>query len=214
MSNLLLTPTQIISAETLSVGNPELKKAFKKFDSNPSAFLLAGSLKLGKSTFRTNFNGTITTNGINCMEFDKKQHYSLGFSFLNESDTEDFEKFEAPLYAYLLSLCLDDWTVTTPLKDDKIYFKLKYKKRALNAKTNIKVDLKKLDDLDVERNQKVQVIATASYYFNLKDRKAGISMDVQRINFTLDSGNEEADEEEEDESSDVIELPKSKKQKK
>ena len=214
MSNLLLTPTQIISAETLSVGNPELKKAFKKFDSNPSAFLLAGSLKLGKSTFRTNFNGTITTNGINCMEFDKKQHYSIGFSFLNESDTEAFEKFEAPLTAYLLSLGLDDWTVSTPLKDDKIYFKLKYKKRALNAKTNIKVDLKKLDDLDVERNQKVQVIATASYYFNLKDRKAGISLDVQRINFTLDSGNEEEDAEEEDESSDVIELPKTKKQKK
>ena len=212
MSNLLLTPTQIISAETLSVGNPELKKALRKFDSNPSAFLLAGSLKLGKSTFRTNFNGTITTNGINCMEFDKKQHYSLGFSFLNESDQDAFEKFEAPLTAYLLSLGLDDWTVSTPLKDDKIYFKLKYKKRALNAKTNVKVDLKKLDDLDVERNQAVQVIATASYYFNLKDRKAGISLDVQRINFSLESGNEEEHEEEDDESS--IEPPKTKKHKK
>ena len=146
------------------------------------------------------------------MEFDKKQHYSLGFSFLNESDQDAFEKFEAPLTAYLLSLGLDDWTVSTPLKDDKIYFKLKYKKRALNAKTNVKVDLKKLDDLDVERNQAVQVIATASYYFNLKDRKAGISLDVQRINFSLESGNEEEHEEEDDESS--IEPPKTKKQKK
>ena len=82
----------------------------------------------------------------------------------------------------------EEWDLTSPIKDDKIYIKLKTTtdKKRFNIASNIKLDPKKIADATIARGQKVQVIGELGVYCNLLDKKAGVTFAARKVTFTTE----------------------------
>jgi hypothetical protein len=81
----------------------------------------------------------------------------------------------------------DDWELTRFVKDDKLYIKLKViDRKRFAVLTNIKLDPKKLGDSGLYRGQRVSVFGELGVYFNLPDKKAGITFAARKLVFEKD----------------------------
>lgn len=184
-----LTPAQIVSSSDLQISNVDLVKAFTRYEDSGKGFLAMGALRLGKAAFKVLIKGELTTNGVAVNEFNKIANYSLGIQFDESEDLEAFEKFNELLIQFLKSQNQnpEDWDLTNPVKEDRIYVKLKTnQKKSFEIISNIKLDPKKLQESGLYRGQKVEVVAEISVYFNLIDKKAGISVGPRRVTFQQD----------------------------
>lgn len=190
MSSLAcLQPDQIVSNENLQIANLDLSKAAAKYEDTGKGFLAMGAFRLGKSAFKTILKGELTTNGIACNEFNKTPNYSLGLQFEQEADLEAFQKLNDFIIKFLEAQNQkpDDWELTNVVRDDRIYIKLKTnQKKTFQVLSNVKLDPKRLQDTGLYRGQKVEVIAELGIYFNLVDKKAGITISPRRITFELE----------------------------
>ena len=190
MSSLVcVQPEQIVANENLQIANLDLAKAAAKYEDTGKGFLAMGALRLGKSAFKTVLKGELTTNGIACNEFNKVFNYSLGLQFESEADLEAFQKLNDFIIKFLetQNQKTDDWELTNVVRDDRIYIKLKTnQKKAFQVLSNVKLDPKKLQDTGLYRGQKVEVIAELGIYFNLVDKKAGVTISPRRITFEME----------------------------
>jgi hypothetical protein len=191
MSSLVsLTPSQIVSNDDLQISNVDLVKALTRYEDTGKGFLAMGALRIGKAAFKTILKGELTTNGIACNEFNKIPNYSLGLQFENEEDLSAFEKLNELIIKFLddQHQKSEDWDLTKIAKDDRIYIKLKTnQKKNFEVLSNVKLDPKKLQDSGLIRGQKVEVVAELSVYFNLIDKKAGITIGARRLHFSNDA---------------------------
>lgn len=190
MSSLAcLTPAQIVKSDDLQIANVDLIKAFQRFEDSGKGFLAMGTFRLGKAAFKTLIKGELTTNGIACNEFNKIPNYSLGVQFEDSEDLEAFEKLNELIIKFLndQNQKAEEWDLTSNVKDDRMYVKLKTnQKKSFDVLSNVKLDPKKLQELGLYRNQKVEIVSELAVYFNLIDKKAGVTVSPRRITFDMD----------------------------
>lgn len=186
MSSIVsLTPTQAVNNENLQIANVDLLKALTRYEDTGKGFLAMGALRLGKAAFKTLLKGELTTNGIACNEFNKIPNYSLGLQ-LDEEDLLAFEKLNDLIIKFLndQNQKPDEWDLSKIVKDDRIYVKLKTnQKKSFEVLSNVKLDPKRLQESGLFRGQKVEVISEISVYFNLVDKKAGVTISPRRLTF-------------------------------
>ena len=187
MSSIVsLTPAQISSKEDLQIANVDLLKSLTRYEDTGKGFLAMGALRLGKSAFKTLLKGELTTNGIACNEFNKTPNYSLGLQFEDEEDLLAFEKLNDLIVKFLhdQNQKPEEWDLTKIVKDDRIYVKLKTnQKKSFEVLSNVKLDPKRLQESGLFRGQKVEIVSEISVYFNLVDKKAGVTISPRRLTF-------------------------------
>lgn len=190
MSSIVsLTPAQIVSNQDLQILNVDLVKALTRYEDTGKGFLAMGALRLGKAAFKCLLKGELTTNGIAANEFNKIPNYSLGLQFENEEDLEAFEKLNDTIIKFLedQNQKPEEWDLSKIVKDDRIYIKLKTnQKKSFEVLSNVKLDPKKLQESGLFRGQKVEVVAELAVYFNLIDKKAGVTIGARRLQFAND----------------------------
>lgn len=190
MSSIVsLTPTQIVSNQDLQISNVDLVKALTRYEDTGKGFLAMGALRLGKAAFKALLKGELTTNGIACNEFNKTPNYSLGIQFENEEDLLAFEKLNDLIVKFLhdQNQKPEEWDLSKVVKDDRVYIKLKTnQKKSFEVLSNVKLDPKRLQESGLFRGQKVEVVSEIAVYFNLIDKKAGITISPRRVTFGSD----------------------------
>lgn len=179
------TPSEIITSTDLKIAHFDVKKALASFEESGKNFLCMGTFRLGKNSFKISLLGELTTDGINVSEFNKQPNYSFGFRFDNEEDLTAIESLSELLADYLKEATEDDWELTAPVREEKMYIKLKTTsdKKRFNLLSNIKLDPKRLSDANLSRGQKVNVIGELGVYCNLPDKKAGVTFTARKLEF-------------------------------
>lgn len=141
------------------------------------------NIKDGKKPLRIVLNGELATDGINSKTFSNGVSYTFGLKLADDDDA-------AALNSIITDVIALDGYETTPLvqDDNRMYVKLQLDKtkKKFNAKINIKIDLKKLDDLDLYRGQNVAVYAEVGAWYNPSDKKAGIFIKTTKVEFEQD----------------------------
>lgn len=181
-----VTPSDLINDSSLQIAHIDLKKASQFYEDTGKNFLALGSFRLGKTGFKVALNGEVTTNGISVAEFNKIPNYSFGLRFTDDEDLAAMEKLTEIVSAFISENDPEvDWELLSPVKDDKMYIKLKTTsdKKRFNVASNLKLDPKKVSDSPITRGQKVQVIGELGVYCNLIDKKAGVTFAPRKIVF-------------------------------
>lgn len=183
-----LSPSEIIQNASLQIAHLDVKKALSSFEDTGKNFLVLGTFRLDKSSFKVSLEGELTTEGVTVTEFNKIPNYSFGIRFDNPDDLSAMEQLNTTLADFLKQSGEEDWELTQPVKDDKMYIKLKTTsdKKRFNVISNIKLDPKKLSDANLVRGQKVQVIGDIGVYCNLPDKKAGVTFSARKLVFQED----------------------------
>lgn len=179
------TPAEIIKDHDLKIAHFDVKKALTSYEESGKNFLCMGTFRLGKNSFKVSLQGELTTDGVNVSEFNKQLNYSFGFRFDNPDDLTAIESLSELLSDYLKEATNDDWELTLPVREEKMYIKLKTTsdKKRFNLLSNIKLDPKKLSDTTLSRGQKVNVIGELGVYCNLPDKKAGVTFTPRKLEF-------------------------------
>lgn len=176
------TCTEILELAELCIST-DLENGIVKYEQDPTKFMAVGAFKDGRRPLRVCLSGEVTTDGINCSEFDNFKNYSFGLQF---TDCEELEAIEK-----LLGMVEDvaqGFTVDTPVKDGKIYIKIpvNQKTKKFSPKLNIEIDPKKVEQSGVYRGQLVDIHGEFIAWKNLRDSKAGVSFKAIRIDFEKD----------------------------
>jgi hypothetical protein len=180
-----LSPSDIIQDKTLQIAHLDVSKAVTYYEDTGKNFLVLGNFRLDKSSFKLSLKGELTTEGVSVSEFNKIPNYSFGIRFDDDADMVAMEALSNILADYLKANGGEDWELTQPVKDDKIYIKLKTTsdKKRFNIVSNIKLDPKKLSDANLTRGQKVEIIGDVGVYCNIPDKKAGVTFSARKVIF-------------------------------
>jgi hypothetical protein len=183
--SLILTPNQVAQHKSLHIANVDLKKSLSNYEDNGKSFLAMGAFKCEKTPIKIVLKGELTTDGITCAEFNKIPSYSFGLRLENNDDLDAFEMLSEKITEFISdSNTDDDWELTRFVKDDKLYIKLKLiDRKRFGVLSNIKLDPKKLGDSGLYRGQRVSVFGELGVYFNLPDKKAGITFAARKLAF-------------------------------
>lgn len=151
-----------------------------------SSGIVYSNIKDGKKPLRVLLKGELSTNGITSKDFKNGTSYSFGLKLEDSEDT-------AALNSIVEEIGKFSGLGTKPIveDDDRMFIKLQYdeKKKRFATKSNIKLDVKKLDDLDLYRGQGIEVYAEIGAWYNKndeKDVKAGIIIRVTKVEFEQD----------------------------
>jgi len=183
--SLILTPNQVAQHKSLHIANVDLKKSLSNYEDNGKSFLAMGAFKCEKTPIKIILKGELTTDGITCAEFNKIPSYSFGLRLENNDDLDAFEMLSEKITEFISdSNTDDDWELTRFVKYDKLYIKLKLiDRKRFGVLSNIKLDPKKLGDSGLYRGQRVSVFGELGVYFNLPDKKAGITFAARKLAF-------------------------------
>jgi hypothetical protein len=175
----MISPSNFTSA--IKIMNLDLQKAITKFESDPKYFIAMGVLKIENKTFQTAINSEVFTNGILASEFDGKASYSLGLT-VSEGDIQGFEILNDLLIAFINDTAYE---ITNPIKNEKLYLKLKAGNKSFNTVSNIKLNPAKFQDSGIYRGQPIQAICDFSVYVNVREKKAGIVVTPKKLIFEI-----------------------------
>lgn len=180
-----LSPSDIIQDKTLQIAHLDVPKAIAYFEDTGKNFLVLGNFRLDKASFKISIKGELTTDGVSVSEFNKIPNYSFGIRFDDDADMAAMEALSNILADYLKANGGEDWELTQPLKDDKMYIKLKTttdKKRFIIV-SNVKLDPKKVSEANLTRGQKVEIVGDIGVYCNIPDKKAGVTFSARKVIF-------------------------------
>jgi len=137
--------------------------------------------------FQFEITGDMATQGINESEFKKQLKYSVGVT-TSEATQNFLEQLKDVIDNYLSStpgiVDAASWEVVDPLKDgETIYLKLPTDKSGKNFqfKTNVKISPKNYSE--AAQCSSVHFTGEVKAYFNLIDKKAGLSFVPKTLNF-------------------------------
>lgn len=148
-----------------------------------STKVVYANIKDGKKPLRVLLKGELATEGINSKTFSNGVSYTFGLKLAFDEDTETLNSIITDV------ISLGKYETTPIVQDDnRMFIKLQLDKtkKKFNAKFNIKVDIKKLDDLDLYRGQNVDVYAEIGAWYNHGDKKAGILIKATKVEFEQD----------------------------
>lgn len=141
------------------------------------------NIKDGKKPLRLLLKGELATDGINSKVFPNGTSYTFGLKLANSEDSEALNTLVSQIGT---ASSLD--TIPLVQDDDRMFIKLQLDKtkKKFAAKSNIKLDIKKIDDLDLYRGQNIDVFAEIGAWYNKNDNKAGVLLKVTKIDFEQD----------------------------
>ena len=171
----------------ISISNP------KKF-SRDSELYESGSIKsplhvdrfkIDRKPFSVQFDAILDCDRILTNQFDGKTSFSLYVIPEQESDSESFEKLNDILSS---TFPLDGWSSTSSWKDDRLHLKLKYTPGTMQpfVSFDIPVNLKKPHEFKISHGQKVRVVGSLSYYYNLERQLYGTTFNASSIQFSFE----------------------------
>ena len=181
-----ISPAQIADDKTLAIYNVDIKKSLANYEDTGKNFLAMGTFKIDNAPFKVVLRGELTTDGITTAEFNKTPSYSFGLRLESNDDLEAFEHVTNKVVEFIGETVEggEDWELTRFVKDDKLYIKLKaVDRKRFSVISNVKLDPKKLGDSGLFRGQKVTVTGELGVYFNLVDKKAGITFAARKLSF-------------------------------
>lgn len=192
--------TLVLTPADQHIFKTDLKKEISKYETNAANFLHIAKLQSGKKPVLFEIEGEICTSGITCTDFgtDKKKKpvYSIG---IKVNDEDSFE----PLRKLLEETCTDgSWEILRPVREDKIYFKLKLDGtgKKFNFKSNIPLTPKKFAEAANSTNLHVE--GEVSAWFNFEEKTTGLLFTPKCLTF---------DEEDDDDESEVPPPPSKKR---
>jgi hypothetical protein len=178
---------EIAAIASLPVNIKDLQAAYK---TNPKKGWMA-MVPFEQDHLPLNYSlkGDLTTDGIYVGEFEntddkgkikKVKNFSLGMQ-LDETIVAAIND----LNTLIATSLPDDYTIHNKLKDDVIYHNCKVKKngKAFTFTSNTKLDPKKPNDAEIEREDTYTVRGQLKAYINLKEKKAGISFGIVHMDF-------------------------------
>ena len=185
MSKILKPYVISESIDDVSFTNLDIEKICSKYEQDDSKFLFMGNLKLKKQNVKVSLNGELAANDILVSEFDGKKNFSLALALEENDDLEAVEKICEKLESLIPN---PDWTFSTPVRDEKMYLKLKVAsdKKSFQAKNNVKLNPNKMENTGLYRGQRVTVIGEFGFYINIKEKKAGLTFTTRKIDFEVD----------------------------
>lgn len=146
-------------------------------------------IKQGKRPIRATLDAELATEGINSMTFENGPSHSFGITLKDEDDEKALKSFIDMIKEDLDNAKLKKWTITPLSKDDsRIFIKLttdKTKKRII-TRSNLKLDPRKIEELDVYRGQGVTVSVDVGVWYNFKTTTAGLFLKPTRVDFEQD----------------------------
>lgn len=177
----MIAPSEFTS--DIKITNLDLQKAVEKFTSDSKYFIAMGVLKHENKTFQTVLNSEVFTNGLISTEFSGKVNYSLGLA-VSEEDVKGLEILKDVLISFLND---QSYEITNPVKDEKLYLKLKsnFKNNGFNITSNVKMNPTKFQETGIFRGQQVQVVCDFSVYVNVKEKKAGVVITPRKLTFEI-----------------------------
>lgn len=141
---------------------------------------------VNKKPLVVKFSGSLSTNGVNVSKFGDTENISIGVQ-LDQQVLDGFYELEETIEKFLKEKKLNDkFEVTTPVKEDRIYIKLRYdlKNKKWIFKTNVSINHSKPQDANLFKGQGVTVICSVSAYVSLKSMKVGIYVTPVNLNFS------------------------------
>jgi len=184
--SLILAPSDITPAKGLAL-NVDLVKARSKFESNGKSIIAMANFRLKKTPFKIKMDGELSTDGINVQTFGEgknaKMNYSFGFVLLNSDDMAAFDAFQT----LVDETAPEDYESSPIMKEEVLYIKLKTKDgKRFNCFSNVKIDPKKSQEAALYNGQKVSVTAEVNAWFNVEDKKAGVTFNVTKLEFEVE----------------------------
>lgn len=149
---------------------------------NPKKGLKIYPITIDKKILIETILAEITTNGISCNTWENGgTTYSLGIRLIDEAY---YAQIDA-LVQKLAEKLPEEFEVTSPVKDEIIYLKLKLKKdgKTFLTKTNIKLTAAKYQEADITRTQEVQAKLEFFSYVDVANKRAGISVTAIELQF-------------------------------
>lgn len=186
----VISPSELTPASGLAL-NVDLVKARAKYENNGKSIIAMANFRLKKSPFKIRLEGELSTDGINVQSFgdgkNAKVNYSFGFITTCPEDLDGLAKFQA----LVDETAPDDYESVPLLKEEVIYIKLKTKDgKRFNCFSNIKLEPKKVHEAPLYNGQPVAVTAEVSAWFNVEDKKAGVSLSVTKLEFSVEEEEE------------------------
>lgn len=167
---------------------------------------------------KVQFEGTLSTNGVNQAVWGEGKgkivNYSLGVDIEGEEGLiECLGSMKEDLLSYLPEDERDAYSLTDVVKSNRLYLKLKLanSKKAFEVKSNVTLNPKKIETAKLSRGMRVKVQAEIGAYFQLSDKRAGITIKPVRLDFSEEEEVAEEEEEDADEVSDETPCPPAKK---
>ena len=173
---------------SIDLKNFNLEVLNAKYEKSPTNSISVHKLFLSEGNctpkvFRMKFDGRICTPGINGRDFGsgktKKTVFSLGI-IPDDKVLETFSLLEENTCASTAP----DFELTSIIKNDRMYLKLKLDGKQFQAKSNIPLSPKK-NGCGVSYGDSVTVIAEASLYVNIAESKVGITLNVMKLDFAV-----------------------------
>ena len=158
------------------------EKLALEYATNPKKGLKIYPITIDKKILIESILAEVTTNGISSNTWENGgTTYSLGIRLIDE---EHYAHIDA-LVQKLAEKLPEEFEVTSPVKDEIIYLKLKLKKdgKTFLTKTNIKLTAAKYQEADITRTQEVQAKLEFFSYVDISNQRAGISITAIELQF-------------------------------
>ena len=160
----------------------DLKKAQNYFHSNPTKnFIQMGSFKVDGVPLVMKFNGKATSDKIYSSAYEGKINYSLPMEFEDlKAMKSSFEMFVAQVQDLV-----PDWPVNNPLDRENFWLRLGFdnKTKKFKTTTNLALTTKNVEKVTGLLGKEIVASVEIKAWFNLKDEKAGVSLNVIDIVF-------------------------------
>jgi hypothetical protein len=161
----------------------DLEKAVEKFRANPSRnFIQMGAIKQDGAPVVVNFNGLCNSDKIySSLAFEKNQ-FSIPMQIDQRAEMNAlFEKL-----AKLVQDKVPEWGVTNPLDREEFWLRLNFDQRTKKFKTTSNLGfttVKSAEKFTGLKDREINAIVEVKAWFNIKDEKAGVSLNVVDIIF-------------------------------
>lgn len=140
---------------------------------------------INKKPLVVKFSGSLSTNGVNVNKFGDTENISIGVQ-VDDQVANGFAELEKSITNFLKEEKMDEmFEVTSPLKDDRIYIKLRYDSKVKKwvFKTNVSINHSKPQDANLFKGQGVTILCSVSAYASVKNMKIGIYVTPVSLTF-------------------------------
>ncbi len=181
-----MDPKYLLKKQTEIKLNTNLNTAIEKFQKNPSKNMIhMVPFIVNDMPLNIVLKGKMASDKIHYFAFENKAQFSFPMTFDDEHHIKLFERL-----ARGVETSAPDWPVNNPALKDLFYVRLGYNQKTNNFKTEFNCDLtpKNLEDHEFCIGQSVTVTTEVKAWYNLKDEKAGVSLNVTHVKFWSTEG--------------------------
>lgn len=161
----------------------DLPKATKSFHANPSRnFIQMGAIKNDGVPLLTVLNGTCGADKVYCSTAFNKHQFSVPMELSNRTEVNN-------LFVRLTNLVQEivpEWEVNDPMSRENFWLRLNYDERTKKFKTASNLNftnVKSVEKITNLKDKEMKTIVEIKAWFNFKDEKAGVSLNVIEVYF-------------------------------